>query len=110
MSEKHIVRHSWEDLRNLRAKSKMDWARFHAMTDEEVDAAARSDPDAQPTDAEFWKDAEIVQFVPKKVPISLRVDWEVLDFFKRQGPRYQSRMNAVLRSYMIHTMRQKATP
>lgn len=32
--------------------------------------------------------------------ISLRVDADVLDWFKTQGPRYQSRLNAVLRSYM----------
>ena len=35
-----------------------------------------------------------------KVPISLRVDSDVLDWFRDEGPRYQSRMNAVLRSYM----------
>jgi uncharacterized protein (DUF4415 family) len=37
--------------------------------------------------------------VPKQ-PISLRVDEDVLLWFKEQGPRYQSRMNAVLRAYM----------
>lgn len=35
-----------------------------------------------------------------KQPISLRVDEDVLAWFKAQGPRYQSRMNAVLRAYM----------
>jgi uncharacterized protein (DUF4415 family) len=35
-----------------------------------------------------------------KQPISLRVDEDVLSWFKQQGPRYQSRMNAVLRAYM----------
>ena len=35
-----------------------------------------------------------------KVPISLRVDSDVLEWFRDEGPRYQSRMNAVLRSYM----------
>lgn len=35
-----------------------------------------------------------------KQPISLRVDEDVLNWFKQQGPRYQSRMNAVLRAYM----------
>jgi uncharacterized protein (DUF4415 family) len=36
-----------------------------------------------------------------KQPISLRVDADVLDWFKSQGPRDQSRINAVLRSYMV---------
>ena len=37
--------------------------------------------------------------------ISLRVDEDVLAWFKAAGPRYQSRMNAVLRSYMTHMSR-----
>jgi uncharacterized protein (DUF4415 family) len=35
-----------------------------------------------------------------KQPISIRVDEDVLKWFKAQGPRYQSRINAVLRAYM----------
>jgi uncharacterized protein (DUF4415 family) len=38
-----------------------------------------------------------------KQPISLRVDADVLDWFKAQGPRYQSRINAVLRSFMTQS-------
>jgi uncharacterized protein (DUF4415 family) len=37
--------------------------------------------------------------VPVKTSISLRVDQEVLDWFKSQGPGYQTRMNAVLRAF-----------
>ncbi len=37
---------------------------------------------------------------PRKAPISLRVDPEVLDWFKAQGPGYQTRINAVLRAFM----------
>ncbi|MEK7403277.1 MAG: BrnA antitoxin family protein [Gemmatimonadota bacterium] len=37
-----------------------------------------------------------------KRAISLRLDPDVLEWFRAQGPRYQSRMNAVLRSYMTH--------
>jgi uncharacterized protein (DUF4415 family) len=47
----------------------------------------------------FWDDAEVVE-PQAKVPISLRVDSDVLEWFRGAGPRYQSRMNAVLRSYM----------
>ena len=35
-----------------------------------------------------------------KQAISLRIDRDVLDWFRAAGPRYQTRMNAVLRSYM----------
>ncbi|MEZ5890514.1 MAG: BrnA antitoxin family protein [Xanthobacteraceae bacterium] len=37
---------------------------------------------------------------PKKKAISIRVDEDVLNFFKQQGTGYQRRINAVLRSYM----------
>jgi uncharacterized protein (DUF4415 family) len=46
-----------------------------------------------------WSDIDIPD-ASHKTPISLRVDPEVLEFFKAQGPRYQTRMNAVLRAYM----------
>ena len=39
-----------------------------------------------------------LEAVPPKTSISLRVDREVLDWFKAQGPGYQTRMNAVLRA------------
>lgn len=49
--------------------------------------------------ADFFSQASLVH--PKaKRPISLRVDEDVLQWFRAQGPRYQSRMNAVLRAYM----------
>ncbi|MBW7922572.1 MAG: BrnA antitoxin family protein [Rubellimicrobium sp.] len=46
-----------------------------------------------------WSRAEIVIPEPKQA-ISLRVDADVLDFFRAQGKGYQTRMNAVLRAYM----------
>jgi hypothetical protein len=48
--------------------------------------------------ADFWDDGELV--TPAKQAISLRVDQDVLDWFKKTGPRYQTRINAVLRAYM----------
>lgn len=46
-----------------------------------------------------WADVALPEQTRKKL-ISLRVDPEVLDFFKAQGPGYQTRMNAVLTAYM----------
>jgi uncharacterized protein (DUF4415 family) len=46
-----------------------------------------------------WIDAAMPEQTRKKL-ISLRVDPEVLEFFKAQGPGYQTRMNAVLTAYM----------
>lgn len=46
-----------------------------------------------------WTDEVTHEQVIKKL-ISLRVDTEILDYFRSQGPGYQTRMNAVLRAYM----------
>jgi uncharacterized protein (DUF4415 family) len=67
------------------------------MSDAEIERT--SPPELATLPADFWKDADLVMPSPKQA-ISLRVDEDVLAWFKRQGPRYQSRMNAVLRSYM----------
>lgn len=48
---------------------------------------------------DFWNEAELVVPVAKRA-ISLRVDHDVLEWFRALGPRYQTRMNAVLRTYM----------
>ena len=47
-----------------------------------------------------WREARTLRgkFRPAKVMISLRVDSDVLEWYKAQGPRYQTRMNAVLRA------------
>jgi uncharacterized protein (DUF4415 family) len=46
-----------------------------------------------------WTNAVLPEQSRKKL-ISLRVDPDVLDFFKAQGPGYQTRINAVLQAYM----------
>ena len=63
-----------------------------------------SPPELADLPEDFWDDATVVE-PAQKLPISLRVDADVLDWFKRQGPRYQSRINAVLRSYMTQRLR-----
>lgn len=75
----------------------VDVERLRRMSDEEI---ARSSP-AELADLpdDFWEDAQLV-VPPPKEPISLRVDQDVLDWFRAQGPGYQTRMNAVLRHYM----------
>jgi uncharacterized protein (DUF4415 family) len=47
----------------------------------------------------------VLEPVPAKTSISLRVDCEVLDWFKAQGPGYQTRMNAVLRAFRDASLR-----
>jgi uncharacterized protein (DUF4415 family) len=78
-----------------------DWDRVRAMTDAEVEAAAASDPDALPLDAGFWQSARVV--FPRQIRkrhTGMRIDEDVLAWFRAQGPGYQTRMNAVLRAYV----------
>jgi uncharacterized protein (DUF4415 family) len=77
---------------------KTDWAVVDALSDEEIEKAIRNDPDAVPLDFD-WSEAVLV-IPPKKKAISIRVDEDVLDYFKKEGSGYQRRINAVLRSYM----------
>ena len=54
---------------------------------------------------ELWAEAEIPAWGSKEA-ISIRLDKDTLDWFRKSGPRYQSRMNAVLRAY-VWLMRRK---
>ena len=96
MKEKNTLRYS---LDNLPKDSQTDWEHIKNMTESEIEEAAASDADAQPTDEAFWANAEVVIPQPKRA-ISLRVDSDVLEWFKSHGSGYQTRMNAVLRAYM----------
>jgi len=84
--------------RDSPSRGKTDWAALDALTDKEIEEGIRKDPDAVPLDFN-WDEAVLVVPPPKKA-ISIRVDEDVLDYFKHEGAGYQRRMNAVLRSYM----------
>ena len=80
-----------------RKKGKTDWAKLRKLTDADIDASIANDPDW--SDDWHWSDAVLI-IPPKKKAISIRVDEDVLDYFKHEGAGYQRRINAVLRSYM----------
>lgn len=87
--------------RSGRSRPRTDWARVDALTDEDIEAAVRSDPDAPPLiDKEWFAGATSVMPKPKE-QISIRLDHDVLDHFRRY-PRYQTRINAILRAAMEH--------
>ncbi|MEG4343487.1 BrnA antitoxin family protein [Microcoleus sp. A003_D6] len=68
---------------------------------ENIPESAIDTSDIPELDASFWEQAKLVEPLTKQA-ISLRVDSDVLDWFKNQGKGYQSLMNAVLRSYVEH--------
>ena len=83
--------------REAPSRGRTDWAALDALTDEQIEESIRNDPDW--SEDWNWGDAVLV-IPPKKKAISIRVDEDVLDYFKTEGAGYQRRMNAVLRSYM----------
>lgn len=92
--------------RKRASRGRTDWARVDATTEAEIGEQIRRNPD----DVEFTDEmlAAARWVMPeKKVPISFRVDPDVLAFFKSEGDGYQSRMNAVLRGY-VRSQRSKA--
>lgn len=78
-------------------QGRADLARLRKMTEREIERT--SPPELADLPADFWNESEVVVPPPKQA-ISLRVDQDVLAWFKRQGPRYQTKMNAVLRTYV----------
>jgi uncharacterized protein (DUF4415 family) len=86
-------------------RGRADLPRLRRQAEREI--ARTSPPELRDLPADFWKDAEVVWPVAKEA-ISLRVDRDVLEWFRAQGPRYQSRMNAVLRTYMTQAARRRS--
>src|SRR5882757_3420410 len=76
-------------------RSQTDWARLKTLKDDEID---RSEVPELGTD--FFESA--VEWPGTKKQLTLRIDPDVLAFFKNTGKGYQRTMNNVLRSYMLH--------
>ena len=81
MTKEHITTKSAEKLRKMRG---------------ETNPNAPEGPELGP---DFWKEAKLVFPDGPKEQITVRVDADVLEWFKKQGRGYQTRMNAVLRAY-----------
>lgn len=96
MKGKHIVTRTKNKLR----KGKTDWQALKRLTDEDIDRAIAEDADAAPGDLD-WSKAELV-IPPKKKAISIRLDEDVVEYFRAGGRGYQTRINAILRYYMEH--------
>jgi uncharacterized protein (DUF4415 family) len=76
------------------------WERFRRKTDKEIRAGIAADPDAAPELDQKWFAKAVLVSPETKELISMRIDQDVLGWFKAQGKGYQTRMNAVLRAYV----------
>ena len=83
-------------------EGKTDWKRLDNQTSAQVEDIAARDRDGAPMSDAEWARAEIVR--PEKVAVGIKLDSDVLDWFKDQGKGYQTRINSVLRRfYEVHT-------
>ena len=80
-----------------RSKGKTDFARLDAMTDDDIAKAVAADSDAVPLDVD-WTQARL-EVPPGKEVVTLRLDRDLVDWFRQQGRGYQTRINAVLRAF-----------
>lgn len=73
--------------------SRTDWKKLSDMQDDQIDTS-----DIPELDEEFFNTAEIR--LPNKQSVTIRLDSDVLEWFKSQGQGYQTRINHLLRKYM----------
>ena len=97
MTEERITRVSRKQLAKM--KDLTDWARLDAMTEEEIERNAADDPDNPPWTEEDWANARVV-WPQGKAPVTLRLDRDIIAWFKHRGRGYQTRINAVLRAFV----------
>ena len=95
------VRFTAEELAGMRQRgeTRSDWTKAAALTNDEIEAQIAADPDEAGMVID-WDSATIEMPQPKAV-LNMRVDRDVLEFFRKTGRGYQTRINAVLRSYVL---------
>ncbi|HTZ81009.1 MAG TPA: BrnA antitoxin family protein [Stellaceae bacterium] len=96
------VSHTSKRSRKTASGDRTDWRRLRRQSDEETAAAIERDPDAAPLLDDSWFAGARFVPAPEKELISIRVDKDVLDFFRRGGAGYQTRINEVLRAFATH--------
>ena len=98
--KKDTVRYSAKQIANKlkRGEDRTDWARVERTTGAAIERSIAADPDDIESEAD-WTMA--VAGVPgPKEPITLRIDQDVLKWFRARGKGYQTMMNNVLRAFV----------
>jgi uncharacterized protein (DUF4415 family) len=95
----NIARFSADQIRRkiARGESKTEWKRADAMSQAEVERLADRDEGRL---AAGWESTVMVGLPPAKQDIHIRLDGDILDWFKARGRGYQTRINAVLRAFV----------
>jgi uncharacterized protein (DUF4415 family) len=99
VKRQHIRRASAEQIEAMRARgeSRSDWQAAEAMAPADIERLADEEDGALPAG---WESTVDVGLPERREPIHIRLDPEVLRWFKAHGPGYQTRINAVLRAFV----------
>jgi uncharacterized protein (DUF4415 family) len=97
-NDKNIKTYTAEEIKVLRAESRTDLAKVDAMTDEKLEQIIAADKDERDLRSD-WTRAKLV-FPRAKQSVHLRLEQEIVEYFKSQGKGHISRMQAVLKSYV----------
>ncbi len=102
-----FTRASADEIRAMlaRGEDQTDWARARAMSQDEVERLADEEDGPLP---EGWEKTIVLGIPEPKQGVHIRLDADVLRWFKAQGPGYQTRINAVLRAFMAARQRTDA--
>lgn len=96
MRKKELIAHASADEIAGR-EDKTDWQRVKAMAQAEVERLADDEEGPLP---EGWENTVMLGLPPRKKDVHIRLDADILDWFKSHGTGYQTRINAVLRSFV----------
>ena len=106
--DEHIVRYTAGELaeKRRRGESQSDWERVDALTEAELEASIDVEEEGEiDWDRLDW-DGILDTLAPAKKQLTIRIDEDVLEWFRTRGPGYQTRMNQVLRAF-VEAQREK---
>jgi uncharacterized protein (DUF4415 family) len=106
--KERIVRYSAEQLRAMRERGedRTNWAKVDALTKSDVERLADEDEGPLP---KGWEKAIMLGLPPGKEAVKLRIDRDVLAWFRATGKGYQTRINTVLRAFVQSRQGKAAT-
>lgn len=105
--KENIVRYSAEQIAAMIAagEDRTDWQRVKAMPQAEVERLADEEEGPLP---EGWEQTVVTGLPRRKRDVHIRLDADVIDWFRSRGKGYQTRINAVLRAFV--DARRRANP
>ena len=98
--KERIMRYSAEEIvaKIAAGEDKTDWQRVRSMPQAEVERLADEEEGPLP---EGWESTIMLGLPPRKRDVHIRLDADVLDWFRAHGKGYQTRINAVLRAFVL---------